>query len=187
MLRFYENHNLVSVSFLLSKETNVVFFFKAVIGESKCDCLCLHFWHDCCFIESSVSLILITMSLPEEQPSYEEHSSPIDKMQCNLAALFVTSSQKKDENSNQFVDDEPFIDKRKPSSTTVAKGYLNNGEHTLIPVMAKMIHSAVWKCEPFVLKDCWPLHMVKFVGAVRNFPVNIRCGARLGGSKTCKK
>jgi hypothetical protein len=44
----------------------------------------------------------------------------------------------------------------------VAKAYLNNGEHTLIPVMAKMIHSAVWECERLVLKDGQPLHMVKF-------------------------
>jgi hypothetical protein len=87
------------------------------------------------------------------------------------------------ENGNQFVDDEPFIDKRKPLSTTVANGVLNNGpsstmvaknvsnngEHTLIPVMAKMIHSAVRDLERFVLKYGWPLHMVRLVGAVRNF------------------
>jgi hypothetical protein len=50
--------------------------------------------------------------------------------------------QTKDGDGNRFVDDEPFIDERKPSSTTVAKGVLKNGEHTLIPVTAKMIHSA---------------------------------------------
>jgi hypothetical protein len=49
----------------------------------------------------------------------------------------------------------------------VAKGVLNNGEHTLIPVMEKMIHSAVWDLERFVLKDGRPLHMVELVGAVR--------------------
>ncbi len=65
------------------------------------------------------------------------------------------------------------MDERKPSSTAVAKGVLNNGEHTLIPVTAKMIHSAVWSSERFVLKDCQPLHMVKHVGAVRNFRGNI--------------
>jgi hypothetical protein len=54
---------------------------------------------------------------------------------------------------------------------TVVKGYLNNGEHTLIPVMAKMIHSAVWECKRLNLKDGQLLHMVKFVGAVRNFSV----------------
>ncbi len=50
-------------------------------------------------------------------------------MQLGLAASFVTPSQKKkDENSDQVVDDKPFIDERKPSSTTAVKGVLNNGE-----------------------------------------------------------
>jgi hypothetical protein len=35
------------------------------------------------------------MSLPEEQPSYEELSYPVGRMQSGLAALFVTPSQKK--------------------------------------------------------------------------------------------
>jgi hypothetical protein len=68
----------------------------------------------------------------------------------------------------------------------VAKGYLNNGEHTLIPVMAKMIHSAVWECKRLILEDSQLLHMVKFVGAVRNFGVytkyvqiNVEDGTRL--------
>ncbi len=92
-----------------------------------------------------------------------------------MAALFVTPSpKKKDGNGNQFVDDKLFIDKRKPSSTTVAKGVSNNGEHMLIPVMAKMIHSAIWDSEKFVLKDGQPLHMVKLVGAIRNFRGNIK-------------
>jgi hypothetical protein len=51
----------------------------------------------------------------------------------------------------------------------VAKNVSNNGEHTLIPVTAKMIHSAVWDLERFVLKDGRPLHMVKLVSAARNF------------------
>jgi hypothetical protein len=85
-----------------------------------------------------------------------------------------TKSKKNDGNSNQFVDDEPFINKRKPSSTTVPKGVSNNSEHTLISVTAKMIHSAVWDSERFVLKDGQPLHMVKLVSAVRNFRVNIK-------------
>ncbi len=75
---------------------------------------------------------------------------------------------------NQFIDDEPFINERMPSSTTVVKGVLNNGEHTLIPVMAKMIHSAVWDSERFFLKEGQPLHMVKLVGVIRNFRVNIK-------------
>ncbi len=56
----------------------------------------------------------------------------------------------------------------------VAKGVLNNGEHMLIPVTAKMIHSTVWKCKRLVLKDGQSLHMVKFIGAVRNFSVNTK-------------
>jgi hypothetical protein len=51
--------------------------------------------------------------------------------------------EKNDGNGDQFVNDEPFINKRKPLSTTVPKGVSNNGEHMLIPVTAKMIHSAV--------------------------------------------
>jgi hypothetical protein len=92
-------------------------------------------------------------------------------MQLGLAASFVTPSPKKNGDGNQFVDDEPFINKRKPLSTTVAKDVMNNGEHTLIPVTAKMIHSAIWECKRLVLKDGRPLHMVKFVGALRNFGV----------------
>ena len=56
----------------------------------------------------------------------------------------------------------------------VAKGVLNNGEHMLIPVMAKMIHSAVWDSERFVLKDGLRLHMVKLIDAIRNFRVKIK-------------
>ncbi len=59
-------------------------------------------------------------------------------------------------------------------STTAVKSVLNNGEHTLIPVMAKVIHSAIWDSERFVLKDGQPLHMVKLIGAVRNFHANIK-------------
>jgi hypothetical protein len=89
-------------------------------------------------------------------------------MQLGLAALFITPSPKKnDGDGDQFVDDKPFIDKRKPLSRMVQRGVLNNGEHTLIPVMARMIHSAVWNSKWFVLKDGQPLHMVKLVGAVR--------------------
>ncbi len=96
-------------------------------------------------------------------------------MQLGLAASFITPSPKKnDGDGDQFVDDKPFIDKRKPSSMTVAKGNFNNCEHTLIPVTAKMIHSAVWECKRLILKDGRPLHMVKFVGAVRNFSVNTK-------------
>ena len=55
---------------------------------------------------------------------------------------------------------------------TAVKVNLHNGEHTLIPVTVKMIHSPVRDCEWFILKDGRPLHMVKLVGAVRNFCVH---------------
>jgi hypothetical protein len=55
---------------------------------------------------------------------------------------------------------------------TAVKGNLHNGEHMLIPVTVKMIHSAVRDCKWFILKDGQPLHMVKLVGAVRNFCVH---------------
>ncbi len=120
-------------------------------------------------------MILITMSLLEKQPSFEEPLSPFRMTQWGLAALFVTPSPKQnDGNGDRFADDEPFIDKRKPLSTMVVKGVLNNGEHTLIPVMVKMIHSAVWDSKRFILNDGRPLHIVKFVGAMRNFHVNIK-------------
>ncbi len=110
------------------------------------------------------------MTLPEEQPPFKEPSSPIGRMQLGSAASFITPSPKKNHgDGDQFVDDKPFIDKREPSSRTVGRGVLNNGEHMLIPVMAKMIHSAVWDSKWFVLKDGQPFHMVKLVGAVRNF------------------
>ncbi len=40
--------------------------------------------------------------------------------------------------------------------------------------MAKMIHSAIWNGKRFVLKDGQPLHMVKLVGAIRIFRVNVK-------------
>ncbi len=55
---------------------------------------------------------------------------------------------------------------------TAVKVNLLNGEHTLIPVTVKMIHFSVQDCKWFVLKDGQPLHMVKLVGAVRNFRVH---------------
>jgi hypothetical protein len=45
-----------------------------------------------------------------------------------LAASFVTPSPKKTEGkADQAVDDEPYINERKPLSTTAAKGDSNNG------------------------------------------------------------
>jgi hypothetical protein len=57
-----------------------------------------------------------------------EPSSPIGRMQSGLAAWFVTTSPKKtDGKADRAVDDEPYINKRKLSTTTAAKGDLNNG------------------------------------------------------------
>ncbi len=53
------------------------------------------------------------------------------------------SPKKMDGNSNRVVNDKLFVDERKPSSMTAVKGYLHSGEHTLIPVTMKMIHSPV--------------------------------------------
>jgi hypothetical protein len=115
------------------------------------------------------------MSSPEERPPFKEPSSPIGRMHLGLAALFITPSPKKnDGGGDQFVDDKPFIDERKPSSMTIARGNFNNGEHTHISLTAKMIHSAVWECKRLVLKDGQPPRMVKFIGAVRNFSVNTK-------------
>jgi hypothetical protein len=106
--------------------------------------------------------------LKNHRPLFEQRSRAWQHCLSHLV------QKKNDGSGNQFVDDEPFMDKRKSSSTMVVKGVLNNGEHTLIPVMAKMIHSAIWDSERFILKDGQPLHMVKLVDAVRNFRVNIR-------------
>jgi hypothetical protein len=49
-------------------------------------------------------------------------------MQSGLVALFVTPSPKKtDGKADRAVDDEPYINKRKPLSTTAAKDDSNNG------------------------------------------------------------
>ncbi len=57
-----------------------------------------------------------------------EPLSPIGRMQSGLAALFVTPSPKKmDGKADQAVDDEPYINERKPLSTTAAKDDSNNG------------------------------------------------------------
>jgi aspartyl/asparaginyl-tRNA synthetase len=84
----------------------------------------------------------------------------------------VQVRKKMDGNANRVINDELFVDERKPSSMTAVKVNLHNGEHTLIPATVKMIHSAVRDCKRFVLKDSRPLHMVKLVGAVRNFRVH---------------
>ncbi len=56
-----------------------------------------------------------------------EPSSPIGRTQSGMAALFVTLPKKTDGKADQAVDDKPFIDERKLSTTTAAKGDSNNG------------------------------------------------------------
>ncbi len=68
------------------------------------------------------------MSLLDKRSSYIEPSSPIGRAQLGLAALFATPSPKKtDGKADRAVDDEPYIDERKPSSMTAAKDDSNNG------------------------------------------------------------
>ncbi len=68
------------------------------------------------------------MSLPDERSSYMEPLSPIGRTQSGMAALFVKPSLKKmDGKADRAVDDEPYINKRKPSIMTAAEGDLNNG------------------------------------------------------------
>ncbi len=96
-----------------------------------------------------------------------------DTVGLGSIVCYTKSKKQNDRNGNQFVDKEPFINKRKPLSMTIVKGVLNNGEHTLIPVMVKMIHSAVWDSKRFIFNDGQPLHLVKFVSAMKTFHVNI--------------
>ncbi len=61
-----------------------------------------------------------------------------------------------------------------PIAMSTPKIHSNNGEHMLIPVTAKMLHSAVNTCNRFVLRDGRLLCMVKLVGAVKNYRENTK-------------
>ncbi len=57
-----------------------------------------------------------------------EPSSPIGRTQSGLAASFVMPNPKKTEGkADRAVDDKPYINKRKLSTTMAAKGDSNNG------------------------------------------------------------
>jgi hypothetical protein len=122
------------------------------------------------------------MCLPEEQNTPEESSFPIARKHSGfLTVSSVTPSPKKGNGGgDRVIDKELFVDERKLSSVMVPdamstpKMHINNGEHRLIPVTAKMIHSAISTCNRFVLRDGCLLHMVKLVGAVRNYHENIK-------------
>ncbi len=106
-------------------------------------------------------LLILTFCIEFDNDELAEGTTPIQrtivpywKDAIGLGSIIhYTKSKKKHGDGDQFVDDKPFNDKRKPSSTTVERGVLNNGEHTLIPVTARMIDSAVWDYKRFVLKD----------------------------------
>jgi hypothetical protein len=88
------------------------------------------------------------MSLPDERSSYMEPSSPIGRTHLGLAASFVTPNPKKtDGKADRAVDDEPYIDERKPLSTTAAKGDSNNG---LSPKKTDENSDRVFDDEPFI-------------------------------------
>ncbi len=127
-------------------------------------------------------LLILTFCIDLNNDELTEGTTPIQrtiipywKDAIGLSSIIhYTKSKKIHGDGAQFIHDKPFIDERKPSSTTVERGVLNNGEHTLIPVMARTIHSAVWDSKRFVLEDSRLLYMVKLVGAVRNFCEKIK-------------
>jgi hypothetical protein len=79
------------------------------------------------------------MSLWEGQSPLQEPSSPTERKNSGLAASFVTPSPKKGNGGgNQFINEDHFINERKPSSMRVEKNHLSNGEHMFIPVTPKI-------------------------------------------------
>ncbi len=85
---------------------------------------------------------------------------PYWKEAIGIGSIFCeTKSKKGDKGGNQFIDEETFINERKLSSTTVEKEYLNKSDHTRIPVITK-IHSTVYECKRFVLKDG---HLLQYI------------------------
>ena len=68
------------------------------------------------------------MSLQDKRSLYMEPSSPIGRTQSGLAASFIMPNPKKtNRKADQAVVDKPYINKRKLSTTTAAKGGSNNG------------------------------------------------------------
>jgi hypothetical protein len=80
------------------------------------------------------------MSSPEDKKTSQLPSSPIAKKHVNLNDSPVTPCPTKYARINH---DDPFIDDRKPSSMSSPTSKTDYSQHTLIPVIAKMIHSAV--------------------------------------------
>ncbi len=145
-----------------------------------------------------------TISLSKPEKALAVPSSPIARKQSDLNVLPVTPSPTKDCGSKQpsvddqpsfnawktsrktpptKMNDDPFIDARKPSSKSVPIEDKTTHSHTLIPVTTKMFKSALSKCNQFVLKDGRQLHLVKVVGAIvfyheywNNFTMEIEDG-----------
>ena len=80
------------------------------------------------------------MSSPEDKKTSQLPSSPIAKKHVNLNDSPVTPCPTKYARINH---DDPFIDDRKPSSMSSPTLKTDYSQHTLTPVTAKMIHSAV--------------------------------------------
>jgi hypothetical protein len=105
------------------------------------------------------------MSSPDKRSSYMEPSSPIGRTQSGLAALFVTPSPKKTQGkANRAVNDEPYINERKPSSTTAAEGDSNNGPS---PKKTDGNANQVINDQPFV-DERKPLSMTAVKGYLHN-------------------
>jgi hypothetical protein len=97
------------------------------------------------------------MSSTEKQCPFKEPMSPIQRRQSGLAELFVTPSPKKAIKVIKVAMDSSMENlssmRGSHQAQRLQKITLNNGDHTLIPVTAKMIYSAVSECKRLVLKD----------------------------------
>jgi hypothetical protein len=121
------------------------------------------------------------MSSPEDKKTSQLPSSPIAKKHVNLNDSPVTPCPTQYARINH---DDPFIDDRKPSSMSSPTSKTDYSHHTLIPVTAKMFHSAVSTFDRFQLTD-GRLLQVKLVGAVTfyhkytdNITIDVEDGTR---------
>ncbi len=139
-----------------------------VCRKSRWDSGCPH--RRQCHLWSKVCFLVFKHGLTREKYTQEETSLPIATKHSSLVVPPVTPSPKKGNGrGDRFIDEALFMDERKPSSMTVPvamsipKMCSNYGEHMLIPVTAKMIHSTVSTCDRFILRDGHLLHMVKLL------------------------
>jgi hypothetical protein len=101
--------------------------------------------------ESCVSLISIMMSFPKKQPPFKEPLSPIGRTQSGLAESYENRlSHQVQKEMMEMATDLLMINRLSTRGSHQAQPLqkkINNGEHTLIPVTAKMIQSAVSACK----------------------------------------